>query len=252
MGYGPFTSAVNAASLAAQLNFSRWWKTYVDPAKTIATYTQAALHHASKLLPDTDVKGVSLRRPPPTPEARIAASNRLWSAGKWLAGIVGGLALNDQLSRAIGSSARVNFTDPKRSDYFAFRVNIPVLGEYYIKTRGSMEPLQLLARMIGASTPYAKPKYGATTPEEVFGRYTEYKLTPSISLAKELGTGRDVFGRPVPWSSAQGTKFAPKYTYPEYIGQHAPIFIGHGVQAFYEGMREAGVTTNSIREEGAG
>jgi hypothetical protein len=184
----------------------------------------------------------------------------MWSAGKWMGGIASALVLNDQLNRWLGSKSRVNFTDPGRSDYWAFRVKIPGLGDYYIKTRGSMEVLQMLARTFAAASPYQKQKFGQRTPEEVFGRYTEYKATPSISLGKELTTGRDVFGRPVPWSTDPGTKYAPRYSSlytgqnrllrgiasPEYWGQHFPIFIGHGVQAFYEGLRESGINPTDI------
>lgn len=239
LGHGPLVTAFSELQLARSLNVARWMKTAIDPAQTAATYTQAALAYATKDL------SPRFRRPPPTPEARQAASNRMWAAGKYLGGYIGSLIAADQLAKAIGSKARVNFYDPNKSDYFAHHVNVPGLGEYYIKTRGSMEVLQLVARVVGAMSPYGKQKYGRT-PEEVAGRYTEYKMTPVLSLGKELTSGRDVFGRPVPWSKDPGTRAKPRYTKLEYAGQHLPIFAGHGVQSFYEGMRDAGVNTSDM------
>ena len=113
---------------------------------------------------------------------------------------------------------------------------------------------------MATGNPYGKQKFGRS-PEETLGRYTEYKMTPSISLAKEITLGRDVFGRPVPWSNEPGDEKHPRYasiyegenrllrglTSPEYAAQHLPIFFGHGVGTFYEGMREHGVDPHDLR-----
>jgi hypothetical protein len=240
LGHGFLTKVFQLVQLASGLNTSRWMKTVIDPARTINTYTQAAIAKASQMLPER------FQRPGPSAVERQGASNRTWQAGKWLGTMAGMLTVNDQFNRYMGLPARVNFTDPKRPDYLAFRVYIPGLGDYYIKTRGSMEVLQFLARMMQGAKPYAHGKYGERTPEEIAGRYFEYKATPSLSLYKEFATGKDVFGRPVPWSKDPGTRFAPQYYTEEWIGQHIPIFLGHGVQAFYEGMRDSGINPRDI------
>lgn len=74
-------------------------------------------------------------------------------------------------------------------------------------------------------------------------RYSEYKLTPGIGLGKELATGKDVFGRPTPWSKEDGSAKFPRKNYMEFVGEHGPIFVGHAVSAFHETLRDQGVDT---------
>jgi hypothetical protein len=259
LGHGLLVRVFTAMQLARSLNTARWMKTVFEPLQTADTYAQTAIGKASRMLPE------QFQRPIPDAHARAAASRRLWQAGKYLGGMVGALLFNDQLNRSLGSKSRVNLTDPTRADFMAFKVHLPLLGDYYIKTRGSMEVLGFLAKVLATGNPYGKQKFGQS-PEETVGRYTEYKMTPSVSLAKELTLGRDVFGRPVPWSAEPGNKAHPRYsslytgqgnslkdrvlrgiTSVEYASQHAPIFLGHGIGSFYEGMREHGVNPTDLR-----
>ena len=133
LGYGKIVRLFRSVQLASSLNTARWMKTVFEPAQTIGTYVQTGVGKASRMLPE------KYHRPIPDAHARAAASRRFWQAGKYLGGIVGGLIFNDQLNRSLGSESRVNLTDPNRADFMAFRVNIPGIGDYYIKTRGSME-----------------------------------------------------------------------------------------------------------------
>jgi hypothetical protein len=108
-----------------------------------------------------------------------------------------------------------------------------------------MEIVTLLAKLGALGT--QKYKYGQKTPEDAAARYAEYKLTPGIGIGKELLTGKDVFGRPVPWSSEAGSKMFPRKNWMEFAGEHGPIFVGHAVSAFHETLRDDGVDTRDSR-----
>lgn len=242
-GFGPPQTWFGNAVLAPLLTVAKGFKTIVDPIKTVNTYTQVLANKATKFLPE------KFRQAPPKWEDRYIADRRTMMAGRYLGGVISFLAVNDVINRILEEHGigpkhqRVNFFDPSRPDWMSFRV-----GPYYIKTRGSMEVIQLLARMFVSANPYTRPKYGAKSWHELLGRYAEYKATPAISGGLELTTGRDIFGRPVPWSSDPGDKYHPRYSIPEYaLATHTPIFVAHATAAFYEGMRAEGVHPHDIK-----
>lgn len=71
-----------------------------------------------------------------------------------------------------------------------------------------------------------------------------------MSLGIEVATGRDVFGRPVPWGTTvtgapvKETRREERYTYPEYILSHGPIFWNEAVHEFYAGLRDHGINAS--------
>jgi hypothetical protein len=210
-------------TIAPQLVASKWMKTTVDPVRTG--------HLALKAM-----EGKA------TPAERRIIGYRTWRAGKYLATNAGILILNQALLKALGSKQRVNFDDPSRADLWRFKA-----GGYVINPRGSTEVLQLLARLVYAAKQAGKGRRGGTSPEELLGRYGSYKLHPSVGIARELIAGKDIFGRPVPWSKEPGTRFAPRLEYPEYIAEKGPIFIGGAVHEMYQGMRDGGMSTRDIQ-----
>lgn len=223
------TGLIRKAMLAPQLTFSKWMKTLVDPLTTINTFARAVESKFNR----------NMR--PPTPEERRIAWIRTRNAGIWTGVLFGGLKLNQAILQANGSDQKVNMSDPKRGDFLAFKV-----GGHYIRTRGSQEIIAFLARL--AAVTMQKPKFGQQSPEEVMGRYGEYKLAPHFGIAKELMGGKDFLGRPLPWSDDPGKPKFPRLEYPEWAAQHGPIFLGHGVSAFYESLREQGVDVHDLNK----
>lgn len=223
------TGLIRKAMLAPQLTFSKWMKTLVDPITTINTYARVIESKFNK------------KMAPPTPEERRIAWIRTRNAGIYTGVLFGGLALNKAVLESQNSSQKVNMTDPTRGDFLAFKA-----GGYYIRTRGSQEVIAFLARLVTATI--RKKKFGQETPEEIAGRYGEYKMTPIFGVGKEIVGGKDFMSRPLPWSGDPGTPKAPRLEYPEYIAQHGPIFMGHAVTAFYESLREQGVNVHDLNQ----
>jgi hypothetical protein len=223
------TALIRPWLLAGQLTVSKWMKAVVDPSRTIRTYVRTA---ESKINPKLS---------PPSPEERAIAWSRVKRAGIFLSVYMSALKVNDEILKAAGSNQHVNFTDPSKTDWLAYK-----FAGHYWRPRGALEVAGVLARMVAVMKPYSKQAYGKS-PEEIMGRYAEYKAIPGISAAKELISGRDVFGRPVPWSPEPGTAKFPRLTWPEYATQKGPIWLGHGVKAAYDAAREQGIDTSTLR-----
>jgi hypothetical protein len=72
--------------------------------------------------------------------------------------------------------------------------------------------------------------------------YAKMKATPAIGLEEELRTGHDFMGRPLPWSSDQGTPKKPPVSWGEYAWSHAPIPLSGAAKYVYEQLRKAGAS----------
>jgi hypothetical protein len=226
-----YTRGLRQALLAPQYTPSKIMKTIFDPLETVRTFERAIESKVTKSVMA------------PTPEERAIAWNRTWRAGRWLGGTLIGLGVNDAILRWSGSNQRVNYgldvPHMIRGDWMAFK-----FGGHMWRMRGSLELIALMSK-IGALS-VQKYKYGEQTPEEAVARYGEYKLVPGIGLGKELATGKDVFGRPVPWSSEIGSARFPRKNWAEFVGEHGPIFVGHAISAFHESLRNQGVDTRTL------
>ena len=148
-----------------------------------------------------------------------------------------------------GTKQDVNFDPTHPGDWLAFK-----FWGHQIKPRGMIEAVQAVNKLFQAFR-----GKGASSPEEVLGQQAEYKVSPTVGTTIEVARGQDLFGRPVPWSGkAFGTGQAfgkqyvdptkPRYTYPEYVLQHGPIFWNEAVREFYAGLREHNVDPTSAQQ----
>lgn len=141
---------------------------------------------------------------------------------------------------------QLNFTDPSKGDWLRPKA----FGQVF-NLRGQDEIVQFLGRLF--ATGYLHKTAGSGPPAssgEVIGKYVESKLHPSAGAVKQIATGRDYFGRPLPWSGEKGIPSSPKYTTGEYVGTAlTPIFMEGAIHEFYQGLRDKGIdphTANSI------
>lgn len=224
------TSLLSRVLMARQLTIGNIMA-LVDVGKTGYTWYR---------LGESRIPGIGTR--PPSPEEIAVAWGHTKFVGKYLGTMIGSLLVSQAFLKATGSNQKINWTDPTKSDWLAYKA----FG-YYWRPRGIMELVRLVAHFIAAGDPYGKKPFGKS-PEETFGRYAEYKLHPAFGAAGELMYGRDIFGRPVPWSHEPGTAKFPRLGWLEYGAQRGPIFLGHAVQAAYDGAREQGIPDPSIKQ----
>jgi hypothetical protein len=206
---------------APMLTASKLSKTFIDPAKTVLTW--------SKLLTGQQV---------PFAERNIAAL-RTRKAAQYLAGYAGLLAVNQGLLMATGSDERVNLTDPSKSDFLR-----PKFGGRTLNTRGTMELFRLIGQLVSISQKNHFELHGKSKTDlsrDAVAKYAQYKINPAIQLGAEVALGEDTFGRPLPWSDNPGTMMKPRYSTTEYTLSKGPIYLGGAAREIYDGLREQGI-----------
>ncbi len=210
---------------AAPLEASRWARILGDPVKAANTFT-------------------NWRKA--TPSERYFAKSTVKNHAEFMATYLGALALNAAALKASGSDDKVNFTDPSKPDWLRFKVK----GRAIEPTGGIISTIGFIGRLANAAI--EKPKYGETryaTMGKIAAEQARSKLSPAAGLGVDAATRSDFRGRPLPFSSDEGTEFKPKYTYPEYISSRiAPIPVSAGIRDFYDEMRKAGVPTPTIKQ----
>lgn len=160
------------------------------------------------------------------------------------------LALNQGLNIAFGSKDKVNFTDPSKGDWLAFKI-----GGLSIRPPNALiEVLRLTGGMIAPFTKTRKELRGEQ-PEAVAAHrvadYLRYKLHPTIRVGLEGTTGTDLFGRKLPFTGLREslTGETPKVTpkkpevgVTEYVLGKGPIPAGGAAREFYDMLREEGMS----------
>jgi hypothetical protein len=219
--FGKFGGALFGPKLTA----SKLSRLFGDPAKTVKTF--ANWNSA-------------------TPGEKAAAWTRLSGAAQYTTSLLGFLAVNQGLNMALGSKQQVNFTDPTKSDFLQFK-----LGGMEGYLPGLHSEIRTLGKMLATSWMSKKELRGESRQTHlgnIFGQYAFGKLTPSLSLGKDVLTGQDWSGRPLPWSSDPGKPDKPgklptsRMSWGEYAATMGPIPLQGPIGYFYDQMRQKGAS----------
>ena len=227
---------LSEAFFGPKLAQSYWNRLIGDPVKTLNTWANWSKASAGE---------------------KVVAMQRLQGAMTAAATYSGMLLANQALLSATGQKDKINWTDPSQSDWlgfkgFGFRWSLPGAMHSEINLIGqiiaaqSMTPEQLAK--VGVAVPHGKisaDRLLALRQQYVARQllqYAEGKATPLYGLGKELVTGHDFFGRPLPWSSDKGTPKKPPVSWGEYAWSKAPIPLTGGAKYVYEQLRKAGAS----------
>lgn len=222
---------------APQLTASKILRASRDPLITVGT--------AMKMMTGKQV----------TPGERAAMMIRTGHAVAMLGTWAAGLILNDVIMRAFGSSQKINWDNPRKSDWLRFKSG---RGDI-ISTRGPEEVLRLYGQLAAIAHANKRQLHGHAALDEamdVIQQFIQYKLSPGVSTAVELGYGTDIFGRPLPkgvqtlrnMTTLGGLHQAtprtgkPYYSGWEYTATHIPIFLSGPARDIYERMRAQGLS----------
>jgi hypothetical protein len=241
-GEGPITAhpAISSAFFGPKLAQSYWNRLIGDPLKTVGTWTNWNRATAGE---------------------KVVAMQRLQGAVTAALTYSGMLAANQQLLATTGQKDQINWTDPSKSDWLAFKgwgfrwglpgamhSEINLIGQ--IIAAQSMKPEQLVA--VGIPVPRGKIAESKLLDlrklyvERQLGGYAQSKATPLLGLEEELRTGHDFMGRPLPWVTEKQTpKEAQKHppvSWGEYAWSHAPIPLSGAAKYVYEQLRKAGAS----------
>jgi hypothetical protein len=157
-----------------------------------------------------------------TPGERAVAMTRLSGSVQFALTNLGFLALNQAVISYFGSKDKLNWTNPFKGDYWAFKGNgiegyVPGLHTE-VKTLAKMmaisfaskhPPGWMPAKLAELQQDYNKSlkgetKFGALA--KTGGQYLQYKATPAIQRIMEVATRQDFLGRPLPFSEEPGTE----------------------------------------------
>lgn len=159
------------------------------------------------------------------------------------------LAVNQGLLNLTHSGQKVNFTDPRKSDFLSFKV-----GGYNFGVVGPMiGVVRLFANLLHASMGQRdKFEKMASRSDEMAGIGKDYvrgKLSPFAAVATDVATQSDFQKRPMPFSNDKVPSFLRKqgigkYTYAEYAAINlTPIPVSEAVREVWkkQGMDESDI-----------
>jgi hypothetical protein len=226
------------AFFGPKLAQSYWNRLIGDPLKTLSTWANWKNATAGE---------------------KVVATQRLRGAVSAALTYSGMLAANQAVLLATGQKDQINWNDPSKSDWlafkgFGFRWGLPGAMHAEIKLIGqiiaaqSMKPEELAG--VGIPVPHGKIAADKllSLRELYVARqllsYAKSKATPVIGLEEELRTGHDFLGRPLPWSADKGTKEKPRVSWGEYAWSHAPIPVSGAAKYVYEQLRKSGASAS--------
>jgi hypothetical protein len=219
---GPIAE-LGGALFGPKLTQSKLSRLTVDPAKTIKTFANWGNATAGE---------------------KAAAWTRLSGATQYLATGLGFLAVNQGLLSALGvhkKEDQVNFNDPTKSDFLAFK-----MGGIEGYVPGLHTEIRTLSKILATAYMSRKELRGEsrqTKAAEIVGQYGMAKVTPAIQRGQEILFGQDYRGRPVPWSSDQGTAKEPRMSWGEYAGSIGPIPLEGPIGYVYDHLKKGGASS---------
>lgn len=171
---------------------------------------------------------------------RAAAMTRLSGATQFLLTNLGFLGVNAGVLAALGSKEKINFTDPMKGDFLAFKG-----GGISGNVPGLHTELRTLSKILATSFASRKELRGESKfskTASIAGGYGMAKLTPTIQRVLEGTLGQDWLGRPLPWSKEAGTENRPKLTYWDYAASIGPIPLSGPTGFVLNKLQKGGVS----------
>jgi hypothetical protein len=223
---GPIASLGGKVWFGPKLFQSRVSRLTIDPINTIKTFTNWNNATAGE---------------------KAVALTRLSGLGQYMGTYLGFLAVNYGLNKAFGvpDDKNVNWKDPTKGDWLSFKA-----GGLEWHMPGLHTELRTLGQIMAASLLDDKdfnkkhPRSNKQTIlAQIFGQYVLGKTHPTIQLGKEILTGQDYRGRPMPWSPSPGTKYKPRYGSWEWALTHAPIPLTEPIRYVFDKLREGGASS---------
>lgn len=198
---GRFDTPLSTTFFAPRLEASRWAFAIGDPAKALS---------------------IASRWKTATPEERMFAIREVKQKARIVGTYLSLLAVNQAMLTALGSDQQVNFTNPHRGDFLAFKM----LGHEVSVISPILHMMGFLADMARMSvmqrTDFEKLQ---SRSEEMFartGQYARGKLSPFAKPISDVIFQSDFMGKPMPFSSDKVPRWMiqrgeEKWTWPDYI-----------------------------------
>lgn len=230
-GKGPIADIGGGTLFGPKLTQSKVNRLTVDPVQTLKTFA-----HWSEA----------------TPGEKAVAWTRLSGATQYVATLAGFLAVNQGVLSALGSKQQINFTDPTKGDWFAFKgdglsgyipgmhTEIRVAAKILAIAHEPTTTIGKRGGVIRNPEMHGDTKFSAVARE--LGQYGMGKLEPGIQRGLEIGLGENFMGRPLPWSSSPGTAKKPRMSAGEYAASVGPIPLEGPIGYVYDQLKKNGAS----------
>jgi hypothetical protein len=220
---GPISSLGGNVLFGPKLVQSKLNRIFADPVKTVSTFANWKNASAGE---------------------KAAAWTRLSGVTQYLGTGIGMLAVNQGVLWAMNQKDKINFGNPTKSDWLAFKGgglewSIPGMHSE-IKTLGSI--LAVAFENSKDMDKFSRAKGKHTILAEKLGNYALGKANPAVGVGWETASGQDYFGRPLPWTGEKGSASKPPYGWGEYLLSHGPIPLTGPIRYFYDQTRDKGAS----------
>ena len=219
---GKFAEPASVAFFAPKLELSRWAFMIKDPvvaAKTFASWKDASA--SERMFAVSQLKE----------KARIAGS------------YFGLLALNQAILSSTDSKQKVNFTNPRKGDFLAFKI----AGQEASVVSPMLHMVGLFANLYRTATA-RRTRLESLTPRgqqmgEEIGQYARGKLSPFAQPIVDVAAQSDFMGRPLPFSTDRVPAYLRRqgigrWTWNQYLTQQfAPIPAEEAVREVWQSER---------------
>lgn len=225
---GPITNLGGNILFGPKITQSKLNRIFADPAKTIRTVANWKTA---------------------TPGERAVAATRISGLTQYVCTMFGFLAANQGFLMATGKKDKINFEDPKKADWLAFKA-----GGMEFSIPGMHSEFRMLSKVFATAFMTDKELRGESKQAhvaQILGQYEMNKLNPVFGLGLETLMGQDYMRRPMPWTPDRPLpKTAPKKAPPprlgwvEYALTHGPIPLQGPIGFFYDQMRSQGASAH--------
>src|SRR6266403_1323444 len=218
----------NKVLFGPRLTQSKLNRIFVDPVQTVRTWFNKNA----------------------TPGERAVAQIRLSGAMQWVGTGLGFLAVNQGFLMATGKKDQdlINFTDPKRSDFLAFKA-----GGMEFSIPGLHSEFRMLSKAIATfvlmNNEDLRGEGKIAHVGQILGEYELNKFNPGIGLGLETLAGQTFLRRPLPWSPEPPLPKKPPQKPPparmgwlEYAATHGPIPLQGPIGFFFDQLRAQGAS----------
>ena len=193
-----------------------------------------------------------------TPETRAVSVEMNKRLASMLGLFAGSLLVNNAILSATGSNSRVNFTDPAKPDFLAFKGGS---GMYVGVGSGFLGMARLLGRLKKAEFDAKRPGLGqlddrSDSVGKIMGQYVRGLLSPLSARGADLVTGENIIHRPLP-ATLGGNRnvggvsqrvYRPQLSMTEYLGSALlPIPGAEAWENYYEELRRNGLSETDAR-----
>lgn len=197
-----------------------------------------------------------------SPEERAIAVEIMKDGGRFLSVYGGLMAVNQAFLTISGSDQKVNFYDPTKADFMAFKTRE---GTGYGFVPGFAGLVKLGSRLAMSQVQrkgFQRTETNYQTGTEVLSGYARGQFSPWLGWFTDITTGTDFRGRPLPEylnvpgivgtqdiGTSRMQERKPQYTYVEFLGQEfTPIPISEAVRHYYSVAAENGLDESEAKK----